>query len=125
MADGVVLTKLSACGLLNLRLPTAAAEKPGLAQVIGLALPELPCTYASVGDVVAYWLAPDEWLVAVTAGAKDETERRLRNALDGAGAVVDVSAGYVRYNLRGPATAELLMKASPYDFDRRAFGTGR
>ena len=45
--------------------------------------------------------------------------------LDGAGAVVDVSAGYVRYNLHGPAAAELLMKACPYDFDRRNFGPGR
>ena len=124
MAEGVVLARLPACGLLNLRLSTGATAAPGLAQVIGLALPELPCTYASVADVAAYWLAPDEWLVAVAADAKDETEERLR-ALDGAGAVVDVSAGYVRYNLRGPTAAELLMKASPYDFDRRTFGPGR
>lgn len=125
MAEGVVLAKLPVCGLLNLRLPTGAAATPGVAQVIGLALPETPCTYTAGADVTAYWLAPGEWLVAATAGAEDELEGRLRSALDGAGAVVDVSAGYVRYNLRGWAATEVLMKASPYDFDRRTFGPGR
>lgn len=125
MPDGVVLMKLPACGLLNLRLPTGATETTGVGQVIGLALPETPCTYAAGAGVVVYWLAPGEWLVAVNAGTEDELEARLRRALDGAGAVVDVSAGYVRYKLRGPAAAELLMKACPYDFDRRTFGPGR
>ena len=54
-------------------------------------------------DVAAYWLAPNEWLVAVAAGAEGELENRLRSALHG-GAVVDVSAATaynVRYSLPG------------------------
>ena len=125
MADGAVVARLPACGMLNLRLPTDTTAMPSIAQVVGIALPEVPCTYAAATEVAAYWLAPGEWLLAVTAGPEDELEHRLRHALDGAGAVVDVSAGYVRYNLRGPAAAELLMKACPYDFDRRVFGPGR
>lgn len=125
MAEGVALAKLPVRGLLNLRLPTGAPATPAVAQVVGLALPETPCTWAAGADVAAYWLAPGEWLVAVNAGAEAELESRLRRALDGTGAVVDVSAGYVRYNLRGSAAAELLMKACPYDFDRRTFGPGR
>ena len=125
MADAVVLAKLPDRGLLNLRLPTGAPATPSLAQAAGLALPETPCSYTAGTNAAAYWLAPGEWLVAVTAGVENELEDRLRDALDGAGAVVDVSAGYLRYNLRGPAAALLLMKASPYDFDRRTFGPGR
>lgn len=125
MAEGVVLAKLPACGLLNLRLSTAAMAAPGVAQVIGHALPDTPCTYAAGPEVAAYWLAPGEWLLALSGEEEHELEDCLRSALDGAGAVVDVSAGYVRYNLRGPAAALLLMKASPYDFDRRTFGPGR
>ena len=125
MADGTVLAKLPPCGLLNLRLPTDATAAPAVAHVIDLALPRVPCTFAVRADLAAYWLGPDEWLVTVTAGANDELEGRLRVALGGAGAVVDVSSGYIRYNLHGPAAAETLMKASPYDFDGREFGPGR
>ena len=125
MADDAVLAKLPPCGLLNLRLPTDATSAPAVAHVIDLALPRMPCTFAVGADLAAYWLGPDEWLVTVTAGAKDELESRLRGALDGSGAVVDVSSGYVRYNLHGQAAAEVLMKASPYDFDGPSFGPGR
>lgn len=124
MAEGVVLAKLPACGLVNVRLSTGAAT-PAVVRAIGLTLPETPCSYTAGPDAAAYWLAPGEWLVAVTAGAEDQLEDRVRSALCGVGAVVDVSAGYVRYNLGGPAAADLLMKASPYDFDRRTFGPGR
>ena len=124
MAEGVVLAKLPACGLVNVRLSTDAAP-PAVVRAIGLPLPETPCTYTARAGVAAYWVAPGEWLVAVIAGAEVELEDRLRSALGGAGAVVDVSAGYERYNLRGRVAAELLMKASPYDFDRRTFGPGR
>lgn len=122
MVDRVVLARLPACGLLNLRRPTGAT---GLASLIGLALPDVPCTYTLGPELRVFWLGPGEWLVAVTAGAAEELEDRLRSALDGSGAVVDVSAGYVRYNLHGPGAAELLMAACPYDFDRRTFGAGR
>lgn len=125
MADGAVLARMPACGMLNLRLPIDTTAMPGVARVLGIALPETPCTYAAATEAAAYWLAPGEWLLAVAAGAEDELEDRLRSALDGAGAVVDVSAGYVRFNLRGPTVAELLMKACPYDFDPRMFGPGR
>lgn len=124
MADGVVLARLPDCGLLNLRLPPGAQPTSAVADAVGLALPKAPCTYAAGADVAAYWLAPNEWLVAVAAGAEGELENRLRSALRG-GAVVDVSAAYVCYSLRGSAAGELLMKACPYDFDRRAFGPGR
>lgn len=125
MADGAVLAKLPACGLFNLRLRTSATAAPAVAHVMGLALPQTPCTFAAHADRAAYWLGPNEWLVTVAAGAGGELEGRLRSALDGAGAVVDVSSGYIRYNLGGPAAGEVLMKASPYDFDEREFGPGR
>ena len=125
MVDGVRLAKLPACGLLNVRLPTAATTAPAVARVIGIELPELPCTHVAHADTAAYWLGPGEWLVAVPVGVKEEFEIRLRSAIDGAGAVVDVSAGYVRYNLGGPKAAETLMKACPYDFDRSSFRPGR
>lgn len=125
MADGAVLAKLPACGLFNLRLRTSATAAPAVAHVMGLALPQTPCTYTTRADLAVYWLGPDEWLVTVAAGAQAQLEGRLRSALDGVGAVVDVSSGYIRYNLYGPAAVEVLMKASPYDFDEREFGPGR
>lgn len=122
MADSMVLTKLPACGLFSLRVPN---RTPAVAGVVGLALPEVPCTYAARDDVAAYWLGPGEWLLAKSAGSNAEFEARLRSALGGSGAVVDVSAGYARYSFGGPKAAELLMKACPYDFGGPSFGPGR
>ena len=116
MADGGVFQRLAPCGLLNLRGPARAA---------GLELPVAPCTYAMLEDLTAYWLGPDEWLLRTPMGDEEELGRHLREALDGRGAVVDVSGGYHRYSLSGPLALEVLMLASPYDFDPRRFKPGR
>ena len=116
MAKDDVLEVLPPCGLLDLRGP---------ADAIGLAVPVAPCTYAVLGERTAYWLGPDEWLLRVPAGDEGEVERGLREALAGRGAVVDVSGGYRGYALDGPFAQDVLMKASPYDFDPRAFASGR
>ena len=119
MAESAVLHRLPTCGLLNLR-----GADVDCSRVVGVALPRAPCTFTVHGDAAAYWLGPDEWLLAVPGGARVELEGIL-TGVTGVGAVVDVSSGYVRYDLSGPRAVQVLMKASPYDFDQRVFALGR
>lgn len=118
-----VFQPMPAAGLLSLQAPAGI-----FAEHIGLRLPTTPCTFTADGEVTAYWLAPDEWLLRLPTGRQGTVEERWQGALAGSaagGAVVDVSSAYVGYRLVGGATREVLMKASPVDFHPRAFAAGR
>ena len=93
--------------------------------VVGLALPLEPCTTTQNGDAGIYWLGPTEWLVIVAQDMKNGVEAGLRNALQGRGALVDVSGGQTLLNVSGSGFDTLLMKSSGYDFQSSRFGPGR
>ena len=68
---------------------------------------------AAEGDVL--WLGPDEWLVL--GGRADDYAA--------ADAAVDVSAGFVVFELSGGDTRDLLAQGCSLDLRPRAFGAGR
>ena len=98
----------------------------GVERVLSLALPTAPCTFVAAGASAAYWLGPGEWLLLVEDPTQTAAlESRLRDALPGHFAVVDVSGGQTLINLSGPAVAEVMKKSCVYDFSAANFPPGR
>ena len=109
-------------GFLNLRLDlresTNAAAR--VADALGRPLPTLPNRCERGRTATAYWLGPDEWLLAVNRGGESASEQQLRGVLaDCRSAVVDVTGAYAPFEIYGEKAEEVLRKSSPYDF--RAF----
>ena len=125
MPEGVLLRRAPVRGLLDVRGPAGVGLQDAATSEFGLDLPLTPCRYRRAGERAIYWLGPDEWLVAVSAGTEADVEDRLRKVISGQLSVVDVSGGHLFYTLSGSAAGRVLMKASPYDFDDREFGPGR
>ena len=124
MSD-VELREGEALGLLNLRGDVQdAAFFKGVADVLGVALP-LAHQCARSEAAAAYWLGPDEWLVAVASGGETGLEKRLRKALAGRFAVTDTSGGYARFELGGARAEEVLRKSSSCDFHPSVFQPNR
>lgn len=127
MSDlAVELRDGEASGLLNLRGAVQnAAFRERVADLLGVALPIAPHQCARGEAAAAYWLGPDEWLVAVVAGAEAGLETRLRQALVGGFAVTDTSGGYARFELGGTRAEDVLRKSSSCDFHPSAFQPNR
>lgn len=123
---GVVCRECPRLAYLNLR---GDAEDPqfrsAIARVATVDLPVEPCTWSKADAASAYWLGPDEWLLAVEDHAASDLERELRGALDGRFSVADVTGAQVHVELSGPAVGKVLQKSSPYDFHPRNFPPGR
>lgn len=99
----------------------------GVEQALGLPLP-LKAGGLSLDagrDVSIQWMSPDEWLLVVPGGTEFATEKRLRDALAGHFAVMNVSGGQTVLELEGPAVREMLMKCTPYDVHPRNFPVGK
>lgn len=127
-AAGVVVREEAFLGHLVLRGNAAdGGFVAGVERALGLALPVAPCTLH--GDdargVSVQWSSPDEWLIIVPAGEEYANELRLREALDGHFAVVNVSGGQTLLTLTGPAVRDVLMKSTPYDVHPRNFPVGK
>ena len=105
--------------------PGDAAFLAAVRRVLGFDLPLAANTTAQKGDHVAYWLGPDEWLLA-TRAAGDHLAASLREALGTMHAsVTEVGAGNAVFIL-APATArERLAQECPLDLHPSAFGPGQ
>src|SRR5262245_48517682 len=102
MADGRYLPQL------DVRCSPSVAERVGAA--LGVPLPTTPNTVRSNGQRSILWLAPDEWLV-VDEGSAAATEREVRAAFaPDWGAVTDVSANRVLFELSGPGARDTLAR---------------
>jgi sarcosine oxidase, subunit gamma len=94
-------------------------------RLFDLALPAEPNTTARSATLTALWLGPRSWLL-VAGGPSTLTDfPAKRDALNQlGGALFDVSASRVAWTLAGPRAADVLAKACPLDFHRRAFSIG-
>jgi sarcosine oxidase subunit gamma len=87
-----------------------------------LAIPALPEAnrFVSTPAGDCFWLGPDEWLV-VGAPALEALEQAMG---PDEGAVVDVSASRVIYELKGSSAREVLASCCALDLHPRVFGPG-
>lgn len=123
--SGVRVTLPGVVGLLVVRAdPESTALADAFSEVLDLPLPERLGSTAS-GACCARWISPDEWLLSCPPAECAEVERGLRNALDGAFSVTEVTGGYALLELSGPEARTVLAKSTPLDVDPRAFSPGR
>ena len=88
-------------------------------KILSIMLPTEPNTSASIKNISALWLSPDEWMVY----GKD-VSKNLELSLDSEisklnlGSVTDVSDQWVLINMNGENVFEVLSKGSPFDFNK-------
>lgn len=104
--------------------PHNTAFMSGVKTVLGFALPErLQSVW--VGDVSAWWLGPDEWLVVAPASQAFSLETDFRAALSGHYAITNVSGGQTLLLISGASATEVLRKSTAYDVSPRHFPVGK
>jgi sarcosine oxidase subunit gamma len=113
-------------GHINLRGdPDDARFAAAVERALGTPLPTIANTTRVAGDIVVYWLGPDEWL-AVTPGEREQPiADALRSALEGVhSSVTQVTGGQTILVLRGAHVRDLLAKGCPFDLHSPAFRAG-
>ena len=122
-----IVRQATAQGFVNLRGDASdAAFAAAATKSASIALPQTPCTFVASGARTAYWLGPDEWLIATPAGEETALEAQLQDGLAGLRfAATDVTGACVGFDLAGAHARETLQRASPCDFHPRAFPPGR
>jgi sarcosine oxidase subunit gamma len=125
---GVCIGERALLGHLILR-GKAADEgfRAGVEAALGVPLPLKlgPVARDDARGVSVQWMSPDEWLIVVPEAQDHETELRLRAALSGHYAVINVSGAQTLLELSGPAARQVLMKSAGYDFHPSAFPVGK
>jgi sarcosine oxidase subunit gamma len=101
------------------------AFQRAVASALGAAPPRAPNATAQGAECTLIWLGPDEWLVQLPYGRREQALQRLRAALqDRHAAVTDVSDGDTVLVLDHPRACELLSRGCPLDFDESVFPVG-
>ena len=124
---GIVAFERAVGGFLNVRGTALDARfADAVAEAFGAGLPVAPNTVVFGPKGVAYWLGPDEWLLAMPAPEEAALAAALRRGLASLhAAVTEVSGGQVVIELRGAAVRELLAKECPLDLYAPEFAPGR
>ncbi|MEO8738210.1 MAG: sarcosine oxidase subunit gamma family protein [Casimicrobiaceae bacterium] len=127
---GVALSTVAIAAAWNIQ---GDAARPSfvtdIEQQFGIALPLVPNTAVSSDALIAMWLGPRSWLLVESSpparalAQRDFDSRRdAVNALGGA--LFDVSASRVGYQIRGTQAETILAKSCPLDFGVEAFAVG-
>lgn len=129
-ASAVTLTEISIAVAWNVQGDPAHA--PLLAEArtrFGVDLPRVPNTTAHGTAWTALWLGPRSWLLVARTNtnivpqiASFTAQRDALNAVGGA--LFDLSASRVAFEIAGKHAANILAKACPLDFHLRTFPAG-
>ena len=122
---GVMLCERRFRAKINLRGRPLKKFLDASAKAIGLSLPKTPNQTATVEEITALWLGPDEWLVTGPPDSEGGIAARLREALKGQhAAVTDVTEGRTVIGLAGRNARDVLMKGCPLDLHASQFKPG-
>lgn len=126
VAASVTLEEAPVTGILVLRANSAGDQ---LGKALGSVLQlDLPGRLASQSEGERYcirWMSPDEWLLTCPLHEAFDVETRLRAAVDGHIAIVNVSGGYGLLTLSGKNALNVLKKSTAYDVHSDNFGAGK
>jgi sarcosine oxidase subunit gamma len=93
--------------------------------LFGVDLPTGVNSTARSESLAALWLGPASWLLVAGGSSTLTNFAAKRDALnEQGGALFDVTASRVAWELAGPRAADVLAKACPLDLHPRAFPTG-
>jgi sarcosine oxidase subunit gamma len=110
--------------MVDLRVDPAGAAAADVGRHLGVALPTTPSTWVETDTARVIWLGPDEWLVTSPVQTPQALESGLRKAVDGRGAVVDVSAQRTTLWLTGEHARDVLAAGCSIDLHPRVFRRG-
>ena len=88
-------------------------------KILSIMLPTESNTSATIKNISALWLSPDEWMIY----GKD-IDKNLMLSLDSEisklnfGSVTDVSDQWILINMKGKNVFDVLSKGSPFDFNK-------
>ena len=122
---GVILAERR--GLAHVHLagrPTGVRFLDAARSALALGLPTKPNTVARSDRYTVFWLAPTRWLVESATVPAPDLEARLRERIDGLGAVTPATGGRTVVRLTGRAARRLLAKGVPLDLHPSAFPPG-
>ncbi|GJL81183.1 MAG: sarcosine oxidase subunit gamma [marine bacterium B5-7] len=126
----VLITEYPFQGYHNLRLDIEAIAETSRSsdnvEIAGIKLPLVPnrVIHNLDGDntVTAYWLGPDEWLMANvdenTVDQFDAMEHALTNSFH---SLTNISSAMTRIHLGGDCAVEILSQGTTFDIDERSF----
>jgi len=96
-----------------------------VSKVLRIDLPTAPNTFNS-GMSAAYWLGPDEWLIASPGGERPTLPTLLEDALSGMHATLNaVTGGQVALRMSGKNVAAVLSKGCTLDLHPHGFKVGQ
>ena len=119
------LCEISRCAI-NLRGDGADESfRRAVSEALSGELPTTPNTTAQLGDVLALWLGPDEWLLRADNAKRAALLAALQKALTATvAAVVEVSDYYTIIEISGTQARDALAAACPLDLHPPQFQTG-
>ncbi len=123
----VRLVEQPVAGLLMLRASSEeqiAALGAALQTHCGVALASRLSSNTS-GDYCVRWMGPDAWLLSCPLSDAFSIEQKLRGAVSGHIAIVQISGGYSVFELSGAKALEVLQKSSGYDTHPDNFPVGK
>ena len=90
-----------------------------IGKILSIVLPTESNTSATIKNVSALWLSPDEWMVYGNNIDKN-VNLSLENEISklNLGSITNVSDQWVLINLNGKNVFEVLSKGSPFDFNK-------
>jgi sarcosine oxidase subunit gamma len=123
---GIELAEVPFLASFVLRADPRGAAAHRIGELLGVALPSVAGTVATVGRRAVLWAGPDEWLVVGPDGDGPQLYALLAQGLgEERGAVVDVSANRTTIEVRGRNARDLLEKGCALDLHPRSFAAGR
>jgi sarcosine oxidase, subunit gamma len=98
---------------------------PAAGDAFGVPLPQTACRFGVNGNRAAFWLGPDEWLLAATGEQASVLFAAMEKALLGYScSLVDISHRSDAFALSGPMSDYVLNHGCPLDLSHRAFPVG-
>ncbi len=98
-------------------------------KILGMILPNEPCSTSNKEKITSLWLGPNEWLlVSNDEIAKDTNTYELEQMLfdniskSNLGAITNVTDHFTIFKLSGSNIFEILSKGCPFDFSSDGFG---
>jgi sarcosine oxidase, subunit gamma len=98
---------------------------PAAGEAFGVPLPQTACRFGANGKRAAFWLGPDEWLLAATGEQASVLFAAMEKALRGYScSLVDVSHRSDAFALSGRMSDYVLNHGCPLDLSLQAFPVG-
>ena len=89
-------------------------EKKGhqaLKAVLGRGAPDV--AKVSNGDIAAFWMGPDQWMISAPMDSHEDLADQLSTAAKEAASVTEQSGGWCRFDLRGDGLADVFERLCP------------